>query len=624
MSLPILRSSADWDVWEAMVTQYTKECMIYEYLQANKNRKRLPKAPEELTMAIYKSRHRIRNWDDDTRWEYTNKARENDKAYQRYKEEMAAIAKVESRIQSTVGWNIQHIITGKDNIFTKLEALEILKPSEYQKKNKVREEWDRLCKGWTKETSKMKLVDWINKWSEVYVKAHALRIDKFIKPEDPEPIKDFLCAVVTVNEVWAQSELKDVEKSEQKGVFDETFSQLHQRFVSHLSNEKRMPKQYTQPSRYNSFAAFRGDDNNSNDEETDSPKDNPKGQQHGTKQKNGKKNRPCVCGNQSHQPEDCWFLNTNKRPNGWTPKDGKIKDKVEKAVRENTTLQKLVQANNTTDIAAATTAASHLLDVDEDDFWGTVYLSDESVLSMSAFPSSDNALPLRDSPILDSGSSRHIIREMKRFLDYTPAPPTSDVRLRGVGKNSPRVEGSGTAYILVRNPDDTKDIRIRLQRALYVPGCPLNLVSYKQFMENGIHWDSERQVLFQRTKEGLKQHIGRVQELHNQHVLEYHPIPAKEADQEAYPVIKNTQAGVHRSALPRASAAPASIWHQRMGHPGDELIKNLPKAVDGITVSDNDKTREGCEHADLPMLQPKFQDDPWIEEHDRGRRSILT
>lgn len=578
-------------------------------------------------MAIYKSRHRIRNWDDDTRWEYTNEVRENDKAYQRYEKEIAAIAKVESRIQSTVGWNIQHIITGKDNIFTKLEALEILKPSEYQKKNRVREDWDSLCKGWTKETSKVKLNDWINKWSEIYVKAHALKIDKFIDPKDPEPIKDFLCAVVTISEVWAQSELKDVEKSEQKGIFEETFSQLHQRFISHLSNQKRMPKQYIQPSRYNSFAAFRGDDDkdgDSDDEKDDSepPKDKPKDQHKGTKQKNDKKksNKSCVCGNSYHQLEDCWFLNANKRPNGWTPKEGKVKDKVEKAVRENSTLQKLARDNNTTDIAAATTAASHIPNMEVDDFWGTAILSDESntALDMSAFPSSNTALPLRDSPILDSGSSKHIIREMKRFLDYNPAPLNSNVRLRGVGKDSPRVEGSGTAYILVRNPDDTKDVRIRLQRALYVPGCPLNLVSYRQFMENGIHWDSERQVLFQRTKEGLKQHIGRVQQLHNQHVLEYHPIPSKDADHEAYPAIKNIQAGVHISAKPLESAAPASIWHQRMGHPGDELIKNLPKAVDGVTVSDIEKfkTRKGCEVCRLTNAPTQISRRPM----DKGTR----
>lgn len=145
---------------------------------------------------------------------------------------------------------------------------------------------------------------------------------------------------MTISEVWAQSELKDVEKSVQKGIFEETFSQLHQRFISHLSNQKRMPKQYIQPSRYNSFTAFRGDDDigNSDDEKDDSesPKDKPKEQQ-GNKQKNDKKksNKPCVCGNSYHQPEDCWFPNANKRPNGWTPKEGNVKDKVEKAVHEN-------------------------------------------------------------------------------------------------------------------------------------------------------------------------------------------------------------------------------------------------------------------------------------------------
>lgn len=289
---------------------------------------------------------------------------------------------------------------------------------------------------------------------------------------------------MTISEVWAQSELKDVEKSEQKGIFEEKFSQLHQRFISHLSNQKRMPKQYIQPSRYNSFTAFRGDDDNSNiDDEKDgseSPKEKPKNQQQSTKQKNDKKksNKSCICGNPYHRPEDCWFLNTNKQPNGWTPKDGKVKDKVEKAVHESSTLQKLVRDNNTTDIAATTTAASHIPDMDIEDFWGTASLSDESngLPNITAFPSSNTALPLRDSPILDSGSSKHLIREMKRFLDYTPAPLNRNIRLRGVGKDSPRVEGSGTAFILVRNPDDTKDVCIWLQRALYVPGCPLNLI----------------------------------------------------------------------------------------------------------------------------------------------------
>ena len=126
-----------------------------------------------------------------------------------------------------------------------------------------------------------------------------------------------------------------------------------------------------------------------------------------------------------------------------------------------------------------------------------------------------------------------------------------------------------------------------LSNTAYVPGCLLNLVCLCQMERKGVQWDMAKHVL-KRPDQG-----GRV--LLKVHPTETHYLLEDNCHNQLS--VMATGMGVKKSALPQESEATAFIWHQRLGHPGDELLQHLHGASRGARIIDIDQLtiRPGCE-----------------------------
>lgn len=148
--------------------------------------------------------------------------------------------------------------------------------------------------------------------------------------------------------------------------------------------------------------------------------------------------------------------------------------------------------------------------------------------------------------------------------------------------------------------------RIFLANAVYVPQCPLSMVSVQKLQDKGVIWDTERQTIRFDSQNGGRD-LYRVIRTDTHYLLEdnrqFQAMAAK---------------GVKTSALPQESAATKAVWHQRIGHPGNRLLQHLPKAVDHIKIIDEDQEgpKSTCEDCKLASASAQISREPM----DRGSR----
>lgn len=99
---------------------------------------------------------------------------------------------------------------------------------------------------------------------------------------------------------------------------------------------------------------------------------------------------------------------------------------------------------------------------------------------------------LRDSVILDSATTVHVINDRTRFI--SDIRPASDQLYAGSGTKN--IEGFGAAEVTVITPLGRQ--KIHLNEAAYVPGFHTNLVCMRRLIEKGVFWNSEKNYLYRR------------------------------------------------------------------------------------------------------------------------------
>ena len=96
--------------------------------------------------------------------------------------------------------------------------------------------------------------------------------------------------------------------------------------------------------------------------------------------------------------------------------------------------------------------------------------------------------PLRDSFILDSGSSIHVSHELKRFDNFRRAQ-LGDQAICGSG--SVTIQRYGEIEVALTNPKGQVKF-LRLNNISYCPKFPTNLVSLKLLEDRRIDWDHRK------------------------------------------------------------------------------------------------------------------------------------
>jgi hypothetical protein len=101
-----------------------------------------------------------------------------------------------------------------------------------------------------------------------------------------------------------------------------------------------------------------------------------------------------------------------------------------------------------------------------------------------AILASQDEFPLKNSYILDSGSSLHVSHNLKWFYNFQRAPLGHHAVC---GSGSVTIQGYGEVEIALSSPKGRIRI-LRLHNVAYCPDFPINLVSLQLLEARGIDW----------------------------------------------------------------------------------------------------------------------------------------
>ena len=180
--------------------------------------------------------------------------------------------------------------------------------------------------------------------------------------------------------------------------------------------------------------------------------------------------------------------------------------------------------------------------------------------------------PLKNSAILDSGTTIHIFNEISRFLHFQTAPQGDFV---WAGDSKVKVLGYGDVDIAIQGPQGKRILRLHDVALCKDFAC--NLVSLRQLHKKGYWWDNRpsfnhlRQSRDNSTVAILESH-------HNQFVLEYVP---EDISRSAFHARRNKfNSWSERKPL----TSDAWKWHLRLGHPGPQALEHLVKCSQGAKI----------------------------------------
>src|ERR1700735_2058737 len=130
---------------------------------------------------------------------------------------------------------------------------------------------------------------------------------------------------------------------------------------------------------------------------------------------------------------------------------------------------------------------------------------------------STDQYPLKNSAILDSGTTTHIFNEITRFLNFRAADPGDFV---WAGKHKVPIQGYGNVDIQIRNPKGIGRI-LRLYDVAFCQDFASNLVSLRQLHKQGIWWDNRPG--YNHLRRTNSSAIAVLEDHYDQFVLEYIP-----------------------------------------------------------------------------------------------------
>ena len=205
---------------------------------------------------------------------------------------------------------------------------------------------------------------------------------------------------------------------------------------------------------------------------------------------------------------------------------------------------------------------------------------------------------LADNWLLDTGCSRHSNHKLDDFIDYKPLD--SPKPIKGIGGIRVTPTGVGTVRIPTKGGKN-----LVLSEVYYVPEMGLNLISPGQLEEKGYDW-GRGQDKGQGEGNGMWFEVkGRrftSTKKNNVYLLDLDPKKLKKfrsspPTSSIFDITKNPDVpSPALFALAAYSIAPELIiWHERMAHLGEENLKKLPKAANGVKLYKHHKEKCTCQ-----------------------------
>ena len=180
--------------------------------------------------------------------------------------------------------------------------------------------------------------------------------------------------------------------------------------------------------------------------------------------------------------------------------------------------------------------------------------------------------PLKNSAILDSGTTIHIFNEISRFLHFHTAPQGDFV---WAGDSKVKVLGYGNVDIAIQGPQGKRILRLHDVALCEDFAC--NLVSLRQLHKIGYWWDN-RPGFNHLCRSRDNSTVAILESHHNQFVLEYIP---EDISRSTFHTRRNK---FNSWSERKPVTSDAWKWHLRLGHPGPQALEHLVKCSHGAKI----------------------------------------
>lgn len=326
----------------------------------------------------------------------------------------------------------------------------------------------------------------------------------------------------------------------------------------------------------------------------------------------------CVCGG-NHKYADCHYLNPSSAPPEWTPAIGiqsrviqtirgssRIRQNIEKNFRRNNISLPIFWSEDSSNSQSDRTLrnrSNSIASTPKTTSSKAAHATARLVFSTVAHDDYDHYFRL------DNCADTHVCNDLSRFTKYKPL---HDEMIR-FGNTGGQIEGVGSVTVHVDTPSGPG--LIQLDDVAYVPGFHWNLMNMDSLEKEGLFFNTrtcwmeyaDRSNAFKATKHGA----FRVVEPHIKHAV----VNAESREEAA-----KAFAMARKSRTPQIAIASLDTWHARLGHIRKEALKQVPKAVEGVTLGTDDfqRTSELCPECSLAQAHQQISRVPtW-----RGRYSF--
>ena len=216
------------------------------------------------------------------------------------------------------------------------------------------------------------------------------------------------------------------------------------------------------------------------------------------------------------------------------------------------------------------------------------------------YPPEGSIHPLRDSFILDTGSTATVSNNLVRFTGCSESRHSVAAGLQTIP-----VTKEGSISIRLDNPGPNQPSRWIMHDALYIPGFPINAISEKVLRQHNIYYWAFTLGLYLVEAGQEPVLVASCTEMYGLLVLEFNPVEAFDsAFDSAFVMATLVTEGLYPADIPipppeegsesqsqvqppkatprRIVVGRSSLWHERMAHPGPDALAHLPEATVGV------------------------------------------
>lgn len=591
MQVPLdqkLQSEAQWRVWIGHIKSAAVAEDVWDYLDPEKADDKVlqvPEAEEEPSLPRdNRQRERdIMELEDAELKRYTFAVQAYDRRDQRRQRLLKTMSRLNNLITRSLATEHHYLVVGEDSPRKKLMKLsETFKPKPQNRQQQLRRAWREMIR----QKPSGDTNHWLTQWVSLFEEGRIAGIPD-CSNGDQFAIRDFLDAIQSIDDTWCTAWREKLADQEKSVSFHEVIASYRSRRGDlAISSGRKQPKI--------ALASL-------NDEPEAKPVE-----------KTYRKKCPCGNTHPQHHFSKCFYLNESIRPEGWKPREGTL-ERIPEFIKQMSAQDQEKIAK----IQQKKVESAHLAGMAPLEGQPLVFFANDTQAIASSAVDEDL---LKNSWILDSGSTVHICNDREQFLTYAPRQSTVKT-----GKTETPMIGYGQVKITGRHPHTDATVPVTLDNVWHSPGFHTNLISLSVIEDKGFCFKSDEKAVFKGNEAVLE-----VQRHHGLYTVIHNP---------------NHQAAFsgRHSEKPHLSVASARRWHRRLGHAFDQKIEKLPGMVDGVKIDgssednrhDNPERCEVCQltkakrqisrrttgtpygkygriHFDLVQIDPGYNGDRWL------------